>query len=809
MTVKPLPSETLYRRCDPTTLPFETTDDLPDLSEVIGQARALDALQFGIGMHRKGYNLYAMGPPGIGKHAVVKRVLGEAAAQESSASDWVYVNNFTDPPKPVALKLHASQGEALRQDMERFLDDLKDSLPTAFDSDEYRSRVKEIEQQFKKRQEEQFKSLQGKAEALDIALLNTPSGFAMAPKKNGKILSPDEFNSLSEEEKERTEQMVAKLQEDVQEIARQMPGWRREHRAMIKALNDEVALSVVGHLMDELRQHYSQLSKVLDYFEAVQQDMLDHLDDFLGKNEDSGPSAVGSSNPALQRYQVNLLVSHAPDKGAPVIYEDNPTFQNLIGRVEYLSQFGTLVTDFTLIKPGALHRANGGYLLLDVRHLFTQPFAWEGLKRALFAQEVRIVSLGEMFSALSTVSLEPQPIPLNIKIVLLGERLFYYLLNQVDPDFRELFKVAADLEEELDRGGDNDQLYAQLIATLARKESLKPLDNGAVARVIEHSARMAEDAEKLSIHMLTVTDLLQESDYWASQDNAKVIKAEHVRQAVEAHRRRSGRVHEKLLEAVQRNIILINTQGEKIGQINALSVIDLGDSRWGQPARITATVRLGSGQVVDIEREVELGGAIHSKGVMILSAFLGARYAGDHPLSLHASLVFEQSYARVDGDSASLAELCALLSALAEVPIQQSFAVTGSVNQQGEVQAIGGVNEKIEGFFDVCRVKGLDGQAVIIPAANRQHLMLREDVVEAAEQDKFRIYAVTTVDEALQLLTGMPVGTLDPTGQFPQDSVNWRVEQRLLKLSKQRQAFAKAEEKAAESSANQSNKDRA
>ncbi|MEE4378186.1 MAG: AAA family ATPase [Candidatus Competibacteraceae bacterium] len=627
----------------------------------------------------------------------------------------------------------------------------------------------------------------------------------MAPKKEGRILSPDEFNSLSEEEKERTEQMVAKLQEDVQEIARQMPGWRREHRAMIKALNDEVALSVVGHLMDELRQQYSALPKVLDYFEAVQLDMLDHLDDFLGKNEDSGPSAGGSSSPALQRYQVNLLVSHAPDKGAPVIYEDNPTFQNLIGRVEYLSQFGTLVTDFTLIKPGALHRANEGYLLLDVRHLFTQPFAWEGLKRALFAQEVRIVSLGEMFSALSTVSLEPQPIPLKIKIVLLGERLFYYLLNQVDPDFRELFKVAADLEEELDRGGDNDQLYAQLIATLARKESLKSLDSGAVARVIEHSARMAEDAEKLSIHMLTVTDLLQESDYWASQDNAKVIKAEHVRQAVEAHRRRSGRVHEKLLEAVQRNIILINTQGEKIGQINGLSVIDLGDSRWGQPARITAAVRLGSGQVVDIEREVELSGAIHSKGVMILSAFLGARYAGDHPLSLHASLVFEQSYARVDGDSASLAELCALLSALAEVPIRQSFAVTGSVNQQGEVQAIGGVNEKIEGFFDVCRVQGLDGQAVIIPAANRQHLMLREDVVAAAEQDKFRIYSVTTVDQALQLLTGLPVGTVDPTGQFPQDSVNWRVEQRLLKLSKQRQAFAKAEEKSAE----QSNKDSA
>jgi lon-related putative ATP-dependent protease len=553
--------------------------------------------------------------------------------------------------------------------------------------------------------------------------------------------------------------------------------------------------------MDELRRSYTDLPKVYEYLEAVQQDVLDNVDDFLAKEEESGgqPLRMMGESPSLRRYQVNVLVSHKNDGGAPIVYEDNPTFQNLIGRVEYMSQFGTLVTDFTLIKPGALHRANGGYLLVDVVHLFSQPFAWEGLKRALFSQEVRIVSLGEMVSLLSTVSLEPQPIPLKIKIIMLGERLFYYLLYQLDPDFRELFKVAADLEEEVERSDEHNQVYACLLATLIRKESLRPFACHAVARVIEYSARLAEDAEKLSIHMQTITDLLQEADYWAGQDKGQMVQAEHVQRAIEAQRYRSSRVHEKLLEAIRRDIMLIDTSGATVGQINGLSVLDLGDSRWGQPVRITATVRLGSGQVVDIEREVELGGAIHSKGVLILASFLGSRYAGKYPLSLHASLVFEQSYGKVEGDSASLAELCALLSALADTPIRQSFAVTGSVNQRGQVQAIGGVNEKVEGFFDVCRERGGPaGQAVIIPVANVKHLMLREELVQAVAEERFAVYAVSTVDEALELLAGLPAGEPNAQGAYAEGSLNQRVEARLMEFSRLRQAFTKEASQALE-----------
>jgi lon-related putative ATP-dependent protease len=777
-------------------LNFTTTAELEELSEVLGQARALEAMQLSVGMDRKGYNLYAMGTPGIGKHAIVRRVLAQRAAGEPPPPDWVYVNNFAQPHQPMVLELPPGRGEGLRRAMEQLVEDLRDALPAAFDSEDYRKRVQEIEEDFKRRQESEFRSLQQKARSLGIALLTTPAGFALAPMKDGKVLSPDEFAALSQADKDQIERVVAQLQEDLQHIAQQMPRWRREHRERIKALNNEVALAAVGHIMNELRRHYEDLPKILDYFDAVQQSVLDNVDDFLAKEESGAQFPLGVGGPSFRRYEVNVLVSHQDGAGAPVIYEDNPTFQNLVGRVEYMSQLGALVTDFTLIKPGALHRANGGYLLLDVRNLFRQPFAWEGLKRALFAGEIRIVSLGEMFSLLSTVSLEPQPIPLQIKVVLLGERIFYYLLYQLDPDFRELFKVAADMEEEIDRNGENDQLYAQLLATLIRKEALRPFDREAVAKVIEHSARLAEDAEKLSIHMQSITDLLQEANFWAGRDNAQLVEVGHVRRAIEAQRYRSGRVHEKLVEAIHRDIVLIDTSGAKIGQINGLSVIDLGDSRWGQPARITATVRLGSGQVVDIEREAELGGSIHSKGVLILSSLLGARYAGKQPLSLRASLVFEQSYGKVEGDSASLAELCALLSALARVPIKQSFAVTGSVNQHGQVQPIGGVNEKIEGFFDVCQERGgPDGEAVIIPVANVKHLMLREAVVKAVAEGCFAIYAVSTVDEALELLTGLSAGERNEQGEFPQDSVNWRVEERLLEFSRLRQAFAEEGEK--------------
>ncbi|WP_348225748.1 Lon protease family protein [Nitrosomonas sp. Is79A3] len=484
------------------------------------------------------------------------------------------------------------------------------------------------------------------------------------------------------------------------------------------------------------------------------------------------------------------------ESGAPIISEDNPTYSNLVGRVEHIAQFGALVTDFTLIKPGALHRANGGYLLLDVRKVLMQPFAWEGLKRALQSREIRIESLGQMYSLVSTVSLEPEPIPLDIKIVLFGDRIFYYLLQEYDPEFSELFKVAADFEERIERNADTHLLYARLIATLARKETLLPYDRYAVAKVIEYSARLVSDGERLSMHMRSVVDLLHEADYCARETGHVVVSASDIQQAIDAQIRRQDRVRDRLYEAILRDTLMIDTLGKVAGQVNGLAVIELGNFVFSQPTRITATSRLGKGELINIEREVKLSGAIHSKGILILSAFLAARYAKNQPLALSASIVFEQSYGVVDGDSASLAELCALLSNLANKPIKQSLAVTGSVNQLGQAQAIGAVNEKIEGFFDICAARGLTGdQGVIIPAANIKHLMLRQNVVDAAAAGQFQIYAVENVDQAISLLTGLPAGEADVNGKYPEGSLNQSVAERLNELANISKSYAQKPER--------------
>jgi lon-related putative ATP-dependent protease len=495
----------------------------------------------------------------------------------------------------------------------------------------------------------------------------------------------------------------------------------------------------------------------------------------------------------LRRYEVNVLVDHGESEGAPVIYEDNPTFQNLVGRVEHVAQMGTLLTDFTLIKAGTLHQANGGYLILDARKVLTQPYAWDGLKRTLRSGKIRIESVGQMLSLVSTISLKPEPIPLNVKVAILGEQLLYYLLWQLDPDFRELFKVAADFAGDIDRSEDNQRLYARLIATLGRREQLRPFERTGVARVIEHSARVAGDSEKLSTQVRGLADLLREADYWAGQTGKDAVTAAEVQRAIDARVYRSDRMRERSQEAILRDTVLIDTDGAQVGQVNGLSVISLGDFWFGRPTRITAQVRLGKGKVIDIEREVELGGPIHSKGVLILSGFLGGRYAGERPLSLSASLVFEQSYAGIEGDSASSAELYALLSRISGIPIKQSLAVTGSVNQLGRVQAIGGVNAKVEGFFDVCKARGLTGdQGVLIPTSNVKHLMLRHDVVEAVESGQFHVYAVDTIDQGIEILTAQPAGEPDAAGDYPEGSVNHLVQARLSELIEKRMAFAAA-----------------
>jgi predicted ATP-dependent protease len=577
-----------------------------------------------------------------------------------------------------------------------------------------------------------------------------------------------------------------------------VPQWRRERHDRIRQLDRETTLSVISHLMDELKSAYADFPAVLQYMDSVQLDMLDSVDDFRKQEESAnvgGMTIVTRSS--FSRYSVNVLTTNGKKPGAPIISEDNPTYSNLVGRIEHIAQFGALVTDFTLIKPGALHRANGGYLLLDIRKVLVQPFAWEGLKHALQSRVIRIESLGQMYSLVSTVSLEPEPIPLDAKVILFGDRLFYYLLQEYDPEFGELFKVAADFEDRIERSSDTHKLYARLIATLARREALLPFDCRAVARVIEHAARQAGDAQRLSTHMSSLVDLLRESDYWARESARSLVQDDDVQHAIDAQIRRQDRLKEQLHEAILRDILMIDTQGAMTGQINGLSVIELGDFAFALPTRITATTRLGDGELINIEREVKLSGAIHSKGVLILSSFLAARYAKNQPLALSASLVFEQSYGMIEGDSASLAELCALLSNLANVPANQSLAVTGSVNQFGQVQAIGAVNEKIEGFFDICAARKLTGeQGVLIPSANIEHLMLRRDVVDAAVAGQFRIYAVQNVDQAIALLTGLPAGETDKDGVYPEGSVNRRVAARLAELTAIRQSFAKSAKKA-------------
>jgi lon-related putative ATP-dependent protease len=797
--IRPLSARKLCRECKPSQFKFKTTDDLEDLTAVLGQDRAVEAIQFGIGIQREGYNLFALGPSGTGKRTTICQFLDLKSAAEPIPPDWVYVNDFEKPHKPRAIKLPSGRGVVLRDDMEELIEELQTAIPAAFESEDYRTRKQEVEEEFKERQERAFAEVQKKAQERNVSLIRTPVGLAFAPMRNGEVVSPEDFQKLTEGERRQVEGEIGGLQEELQEAIYQVRQWEREAREKMKELDREVAMFAVGHFIDDLRQKYAEVPEIVDYLNAVQEDVIENVDEF--RKTEEAPQIMGiplppslAGAPLFRRYQVNVIIDHSESEGAPVIFEEHPTFNNLIGRVEHMAQMGALLTDFNLIKPGALHRANGGYLIVDARQLLLQPYAWDGLKRVLRSRELRIESLGQALSLVSTVSLEPDPIPLDVKVILIGERLLYYLLYQYDPDFGELFKVEADFNQEMERSPEGNQLYARLIATLARRNELRPFDRGAVAQIITRSARMAGDAEKVSVHLLSVSDLLREAEYWAEKASHEVVRAGDVKRAIEAQIYRSDRVRERVQERIRRGTILIDTQGERVGQVNGLSVLMLGNFAFGQPSRITARVCLGSGKVVDIEREVELGGPIHSKGVLILSSFLSSRYAPKHPLSLSASLVFEQSYGGVEGDSASMAELCALLSALAGVPIKQSLAITGSVNQHGEAQPIGGVNEKIEGFFDVCQARGLTGeQGVIIPTSNVQHLMLRHDVVDAVKAGQFQIYAIETVDQAVELLTGVPAGRRVRTGGFTEGSVNQRVEARLIEMAETQRDFSSSE----------------
>ncbi|XOV70985.1 MAG: Lon protease family protein [Verrucomicrobiota bacterium] len=793
--VTPLKPNQLANRCALKDLSFRTTKDLKPVQNVIGQDRAVEALKFGVEIGSEGYNLFVLGPSGYGRHSVVQDYLNRLAKNKPVPSDWCYVNNFIDSYKPRLLKLPAGRGRKLAEDMERLVEDLRNSIPAAFENDKYRMRRQEIEHEVSEQQDKALDAVKKRAKKRSITLIQTPSGIALSPTLDGEILDQDSFRKLPEKDRKRIQKDITTLQADIEKIIHQIPRIRRSIQRKVKELNRAVTKAAVLGLVEDLRHEYADLENVQDYLNKVLEDVVEYAEDLFLSKEGPGQGPGNMPTEEMQaasmvRYRVNVLVDHGATKGTPVLYEDNPCYNNLLGRVEHVSHMGTLLTDFTLIKPGMLHLANGGYLVIDAMQVLMQPFAWDSLKRCLRSREIRIESLGQSLSLVSTVSLEPEPLPLDIKVVLVGDRMLYYMLHELDPEFSKFFKVAVDFEDQMDRSPKNVMLYARLIATLVRKAALMHFDKGAVARVIEFSSRHAEDAEKLTMEIRSIADLLEESNYWAKQGASKVVKAEHVEKAMVQATQRLSRIQTRWREETLRGTFIIDTDGEKVGQINGLSVIQLGGHAFGHPGRITAQVRMGGGEVIDIEREVNLGGSLHSKGMMILSGYLMGHFVSDKPLSLSASIVFEQSYNGVDGDSASSTELYALLSALSGLPIKQSLAVTGALSQMGEVQAIGGVNEKIEGFFELCKARGLTGdQGVLIPAANVKHLMLHPEIVEAVKQKQFHIYPINHVDEGIAILTGVNAGKRNANGKFPKNSVNGRVEQRLVQFAEQSRAF--------------------
>ena len=758
----------------------------------IGQQRAIDAIRFGIEMQRDGYNIYVLGPIGSNRHDLVTSLVAEHAKTRGVPPDWCYVNNFSNPERPQSLRFPAGRGREFREDMRNLIGEMQLAIPAAFEGDDYRNQLRAIEEDTKKQVEEQWTSLNERAAEEGIGVLQTPTGYVLAPLIDGKVIGDKEFNKLPEEKRKEIEAAIERLSADLQERVEMMPKLRKDHRERVKALNEEVTEHAVSVQLADLIDKYKSMPRVAAYLDDVQDDIIRNAHDFQEAETPALPFLGRDSEHLYSQYEVNLVVDNASADRAPVVYEANPNYPNIIGRIEHRAEMGTLMTDFRLVRSGALLQANGGYLILDTRRMLSRPFVWEALKQSLFAKQVSIETPGESWGFVSTTTLKPEPIPLDVTIILIGERWLYYLLSHYDIEFSSLFKVAADLDDDLERSDENVEQYAGLVVRKAQARELLPFNTAAVQRVIEERARYAEDSERLSMHMSSLDDLIEQADYWARQRNSAEIDAGDVAKAVSERRRRLGRMQSRVIDAIKRETLLIDTSGECVGQVNGLSVTDLGDFRYGHPVRITATTRIGTGDVVDIEREVELGGAIHSKGMMILSSALSARYAPDLPLSLRGSVVFEQSYGGVEGDSASVAELSALLSSLSRLPIRQCIAVTGSINQLGRVQAIGGVNEKIEGFYDVCRERGLDGShGVIIPHDNVKHLMLREDIVDAVKQDAFHIFAVRHIDEAISILTGVDAGERAEDGSFPEGSVNALVERQLVKYATARKSFAR------------------
>ena len=792
--IEKLSSEQIRHVCDANFMRCKTTEELLPLREIIGQERAVRALKFGIGIRDHGFNIYVAGWPGTGRTTAVKNFVEEIARVEPAPPDWCYVNNFSNQYEPKALQLPAGKGKEFQNDVKNLIENIRSALPKAFESEDYIQKREATLKGLENQRKALIDKLNAKAQEEGFVIQSTPIGLLLIPVIKGKPVSEEELITLPQKTKDEIQEKRERLEDQLRNTMRQFFDMERKIHEEIKKLNRDVALYAIGHLVEDVTEKYKDVPEVTAYLHTVQNDILDNLAQFIKGSEPEPQTPfpmLWMREAPFKKYEVNVVVDNSNLKGAPVIMELNPTYQNLNGRTEKEAQFGALVTDFTMIRGGALHKANGGYLIVRVEELLRNPFSYEALKRALRDRRIFIEEPEERYGFISIRGLKPQPIPLNIKVIIIGDPYVYQLLFTMDMEFNELFKVKAEFDTTMARTDENVQRYAAFVCALCQKENLKHLDGSALAKIVEYSSRIAADQQKLSTRFAEVADIIRESNFYTLQEKSDNITGDHVKKAIEEKVYRSKLIQEKIQEMIQRGILLIDTDAEVVGQVNGLSVMGLGDFAFGNPSRVTASLGLGREGVVDIEREAKMGGPIHTKGVLILSGYLNGKYASDKPLSLSARLVFEQSYEGVEGDSASSTELYAILSALSGLPIKQCFAVTGSVNQKGEVQAIGGVNEKIEGYFEVCKAKGLTGnQGVMIPESNVQNLMLKEEVVEAVENGKFHLYRVKTIDEGIEVLTGVKAGEKRQDGKFEEGTINYKVDKRLNEMAEKLREFA-------------------
>ncbi len=786
--MKKLGPDELFRRCDTDQFTFATTEDIAGLEGTIGQEKALRSLDFGLGVSSKGFNIFALGESGTGRTVTVKTLLSDKAAKEKVPPDWCYVHNFKNPDAAVAISMEPGQGKVFQKDMEDFLKALKVDIPKAFESKEYEKQRSRIVEEFQQKQNELFSKLDDEAHQKGFTVRRGVAGVMLLPlKEDGEPLTPEEFGKLDEKKKKELEKTGRMFQERLNEVFRAMRETEKFVQDMLAKLERAIAFDAVNPLIERLKSRYKGHEKVGSYLDDAREDILTHLEDFRPSEEQPSPVPflkMPKQEVSFARFTVNVIVDNSETNGAPVVFDSNPTYLNLFGRIEYKILYGMALTDFTMIRGGSVHKANGGYLVLDALDVLRNPFSYDALKRAIKHEEIKVEDILEQYRLMSTATLKPEAIPLDIKVVLVGNPYLYYLLSSMDPDYNELFKVKADFDNRMERTPENIEKYAAFIASCQKAEKLLPFDRSGVARIVEHGSRLADHQERLSVRFSTIADLMREAHYWAKKDGVSFVSSTHVDQAITEKIYRVNRIEERLREATLEDVLIVNTEGVKIGQVNGLAVLDQGDYSFGRPSRISARTYVGKAGIVNIERETKMSGKIHEKAIFIIASYLGAKYASRKPISLSASITFEQLYDMVEGDSATCAEMYALLSSIAGVPLKQQYAVTGSMDQNGDVQPIGGVNQKVEGFFDLCKARGLDGShGVIVPSRNVKNLMLKQEVTDAVRDGKFTVYAIEKMEDGLEILTGMPSGTMGDDGSYPQNSVNYLVTNRLTEIA--------------------------